>query len=119
MSFLKHCFWIVLAAISLLPKLCGFGPKTAVDYLNRGRAYYHKGQYDKAIADLSDAIRLDPQLSDPFYWRGKSYNEKGQFQNAIPDFTEAIQLDPEHDDYTDRAFAYIGLGEYDKAIVDC
>jgi tetratricopeptide (TPR) repeat protein len=77
------------------------------------------GDFDNAIADLNESIRLNRQMSDAFYWQGKSYNAKGQFQMAIPDFTEAIRLDPEHDDYTDRAFAYIGLGEYDTAIADC
>jgi len=27
---------------------------------NRGNAYYNKGEYDKAISDYNEAIRLTP-----------------------------------------------------------
>ena len=32
----------------------------AVNSLNRGVAYLDKGEYDQAIADFTEAIRLDP-----------------------------------------------------------
>src|SRR5215468_3408886 len=34
----------------------------AVAYKNRGNAYYNKKDYDRAIADYSEAIKLDPRL---------------------------------------------------------
>ena len=34
-------------------------PKNAEAYFGRGEAYDFKGQYDKAMADSSEAIRLD------------------------------------------------------------
>jgi len=33
----------------------------AVDYFARGNAWFEKNQYDKAIADFGEAIRLDPK----------------------------------------------------------
>ena len=32
-------------------------------YYNRGVAYNGKGEYDRAIADLDQAIRLDPKFA--------------------------------------------------------
>ena len=36
-------------------------PKYADAYNNRGLAYRAKGDYDHAIADYNEAIRLDPR----------------------------------------------------------
>ena len=38
-------------------------PKTAEEYLNRGKAYYEKKEYDKAIADFEAALRINPNLT--------------------------------------------------------
>jgi tetratricopeptide (TPR) repeat protein len=34
-------------------------PKDAVTYNRRGIAYYMKGDYDRAIADFTEALRID------------------------------------------------------------
>ena len=53
-----------------------------------------KGDLDKAVADFSEAIRLNP--GDPFAYvnRGCAYGEKGDFDKAIADSTEAIRHYP-------------------------
>ena len=33
-------------------------PKDAAGYINRGYAYYEKGEYDKAIEDFDSAVRI-------------------------------------------------------------
>ena len=35
-------------------------PKDATAYVGRAAAYENKGEHDKAIADLNQALRLDP-----------------------------------------------------------
>ena len=35
-------------------------PKNRQSYLNRGFAWFRKHEYDKAIADYNEVIRLDP-----------------------------------------------------------
>ena len=36
----------------------------ADDYNSRGHAYSEKGDYDRAIKDFAEAIRLDPKNAD-------------------------------------------------------
>jgi tetratricopeptide (TPR) repeat protein len=38
----------------------------AMDYNNRGEAYGELGQHERAIEDLDEAIRLDPQDADAY-----------------------------------------------------
>lgn len=61
---------------------------------NRGNAYYDKKYYDRAIADYSEALRLDPQFALAFYNRSLAYRDKGDNDRAIDDYIQAILLDP-------------------------
>ena len=62
---------------------------------------------DRAIADYTEAIRLDPKYANAYSNRGVAYSDKGDKDRAIADFTEAIRLDPKYADaYNNRGFAY-------------
>ena len=42
-------------------------------YYNRGNAYSDKGDYDRAIADYTRAIEIEPDDSCVYYTRGDAY----------------------------------------------
>jgi len=50
---------------------------TAIAYTSRGVERGRKGQLDRAIADHTHAIKLDPNLSEAFYNRGNAHRDKG------------------------------------------
>jgi tetratricopeptide (TPR) repeat protein len=83
----------------------------AVSYNNRGVAWAGKGEFDKAIADYTEAIRLDPKYAAAFYNRGMAWDDKGDNDKAIADYTEAIRLDPKlAAAYNNRGMAWEGRG---------
>ncbi len=85
-------------------------------YFNRGRAWSDKGQFDRAIADFDQAIRLDPEYPDAFNNRGVAYAGKGQFDRAIEDYDRAIALDPNYAiAIYNRGLAAQSLGRTDEA----
>ena len=92
----------------------------AEEYSERGGKYFDERNFDKAIADFSEVIKLDSKNSFAYYKRGLSYTNKKEFDLAIVDFTEAIQLEPDKfgDFYFDRALTYIHKGNKDMAISD-
>ena len=66
-----------------------------------------KGDYDKAIADFTEAIRLNPKIAKAYNNRGLAYENKGDYDKAIADCTEAIRLDPKFAEaYHNRGAAY-------------
>ena len=92
--------------------------------------YLSDGQYDRAIVDLSRAIRLGADDASTFTNRGAAYHDRGNhgggiadYDRAISDFDKAIALDTLKGPrkawpFNNRGNANNGKGQYDRAIVD-
>lgn len=88
-------------------------------YNNRGIAYAEAKDYDKAIADFSEAIRLNPVLALAYANRGGALGCTGAYDPAIVDCNEAIRIDPENANaFNNRGLAWAGKQEFDRAIAD-
>jgi tetratricopeptide (TPR) repeat protein len=93
---------------------------TSSAFIDRGNAHSLNKEYDKAIEDYSEAIRLDPNNAAAFFGRGNIYAAKRDCQKSIDDFTEAIRLNPNSPWAFDcRGLGYAATKNYDKAIKDC
>ena len=85
----------------------------------RGKAYFEKHDYERAIEDHSAAIRLNPNYAPAYNGRAVVYNELRRFDDALRDCDEAIRLDPDFPVFRNtRGVVLARLGEYDKAIQD-
>jgi tetratricopeptide (TPR) repeat protein len=86
---------------------------------NRGYDYKAKGDYDRAIADYNEAIRLDSKNASAFNNRGTCYYAKGDHDRAISDYSEAIRLDPgDTVAFANRGLAYEWKGDREHAKAD-
>jgi tetratricopeptide (TPR) repeat protein len=75
--------------------------------------------YDRAIADYSQAIQLDPDYAPVYSDRGNVYSDKKDYDRAIADYSQAIRLNPNFvEAYSERGSAYNGKKDYDRAIAD-
>lgn len=89
-------------------------------YYNRGQVWHDgKGDYDRAIADYTKAIEIDPKYVWAYYNRSLAWYKKGNYDKAIADNTKVIEIDPKHDTaWYNRACIYSIRGEKDKALSD-
>jgi tetratricopeptide (TPR) repeat protein len=95
------------------------GRDLAVLYTNRGIEWHTKGQGDRAIADLDQAVRVDPKYADPFNSRGYVYFTKRDYDRAIADFDKAVALNPKFGlALANRAMAYHNKNDYERAVAD-
>lgn len=65
-------------------------------YTNRGVEYEIKKDFDKAIADHDQAIKVDPKNPAPYNNRGNAYLGKQDYEHALADFDQAIKLNPKY-----------------------
>lgn len=63
----------------------------------RAALYARHDQVDRAIADDSRALLLDPTLADIFNARGELWLKKGDKPKAVRDFGAALKIDPNHE----------------------
>ena len=95
------------------------GRELAVAHTERGVAYVALLDYDRALRDFGDAIRIDATFSKAFANRGAVHGAKQDFDKAIDDFTRAIELEPRSAHaFADRAGMHRLTGEHDAAIRD-
>jgi tetratricopeptide (TPR) repeat protein len=89
-------------------------------YYARGGAYDGMRDFDRAIADYSEALRLNPDHAYILCDRARAFAAKFDYDRAIDDCTEAIRRDPQHvDAYRIRAQQYATQGDLDRAMADC
>lgn len=103
-------------------------PRTARDHRLRGAAHRWRLEEDElAIADFTEAIRLEPANAASYQMRGSAWLDKhvaadvqqGEIDNAIADLTEALGLDPKRTTaFAEQARAWSIKNDQDKAIAD-
>lgn len=77
-----------------------------------------KGEYPKAIVQLDQTIKLNPQYANARFNRGELYFETGKYQAAEQDYSAAIQLTPDAQYYNSRAHCRFLMEEYAAALSD-
>lgn len=87
-------------AVADFSKAIEIKPNDAAFWSARGSAYARLIVVDfersrtQAIADLTQAIKLDPKLASAYRERAIVYEETNQNAKALPDLNTAIRLDP-------------------------
>ena len=68
--------------------------KQALLRVARAAASEQVGQIESAIADCSEAIRLNSRAGQAYLTRGLAYADKGDWDKAIADYSTALRLEP-------------------------
>ena len=109
--------------IHFVQKLAAANPEVA-DYRDQlVQLYSSSGQWEKAIAECTQAIELKPDRWESWYWRGCAYMNQQLRDKALTNFSKAVELNPQRtspwllaDAWRHRAEIYVVLGELDKGV---
>ena len=94
-------------------------PTSEEQSLRSGNRHFQQGNYEEAIGDFDQAIRLNPQHVAAYDNRGAAKGELGRHQEAIADFDQAIRLNPQHAAaYYNRGTAKGVLRRYRESVDD-
>lgn len=95
------------------------GPKLAAIYFWRAVGYNKKGDYNRVILDITEALKLQPDQTAMYNLRGSAYYDKAEYDIAIADFSDAIRLGPPSATvFHNRANAYRSKRDYPRALAD-
>jgi len=115
------CF--VLLGINLAAPLPAPGADAKALAL-RGHSWLVKGEYDRALEALDEALRIDPKMVAIYGWRAVVYREQGQFDKALAEVNaglrQANSQDPPRTSflYNVRGTIWLDKHEPGKAVDD-
>ena len=92
----RGAYWVIMLCVAAaLVTGCHGDPNVRKHkYLESGKKYEAAGKYREAIAELDEAIKLQPDLAMAYNARGFTRYLMHDYAKAIADFDEAIRLQP-------------------------
>lgn len=104
-------------AIAVLSKLLSRTPFPQA-YERRAHMYNELGMEEEAIADLDEAIRLDPGPYLYWYTRAIAHHDRGEYRLAVRDFQEALERRADSQKastYYELGNVYMKMGQFREA----
>jgi len=105
--------------IAICGELIKKDPKNAAAYFGLGGAKFMKGDFEGAIADLTQSFKLEPRAPGPLLVRSQVHQRLGKAELELADLNAAIKAAPK--DYNARLMrgvAYMNRSKYEQAISD-
>jgi tetratricopeptide (TPR) repeat protein len=93
--------------------------KTVVDLVVRGRDSLVKEEFDDAVADFTEAVRLDPSHAPAYAARAEAWARKHYRDRELADITQAVKLEPRNTAFrVARAQSHSAQGRHEEAVAD-
>ncbi|TDC23384.1 tetratricopeptide repeat protein [Streptomyces sp. 8K308] len=107
----------VLALLVVAPELDAAARAAA--YTLSGRLHYDKGEYEEAVLEYDEALRLAPDSAWALAYRGDACRLLRRYDDALRDLDRAIQLDGSYAWALGvRGSLFSGLRRYEEALRD-
>jgi tetratricopeptide (TPR) repeat protein len=93
--------------------------ENALFYYNRANVFSQTNQWNEALADYQQAIKLDSSHATYYMNRGITYYEMKNYNTALLDISKAIYMEPANATYyLNRCNVFIALNQRQAAIND-
>jgi tetratricopeptide (TPR) repeat protein len=93
--------------------------RRAIAYFWRATAWRYRGNLQRAIADYTEVIRLDPKYLGAYGWRSVLLVEIGDYDGAVANYTDAIKFFPDEDNlFGSRGYTHFYRGDFPASAGD-
>ena len=109
-------------AFGLCQKLLDAYPNFYKIYEVRSSIFRRIGDFERAIEDIDQVLRLAPSTAAPYFRKGRYLMLLERYRDAAVEFTNAIKFDNGYFGDTllfYRAEALLRVGSYEKCLKDC
>src|SRR3954471_10034429 len=104
---------LALVAISGLLPVATSRAQDIDELLRQAAQSAQRGDHERAISRLSDAIKQNPKLALAWYQRGREQFSAGRVKESIADFDKYVELEPQAAQRLwERGISYYYAGEY-------
>jgi tetratricopeptide (TPR) repeat protein len=111
------CLLAALPLLAIAP--CPARAQDAAHDVEKGDAALDIQDYDQAVLEYSEAIRLDATIAPAYNNRGNVFARMGEYDRAIADYDQAIRLNPNlAPPRNNRGNAYLAKHDLARAIAD-
>jgi tetratricopeptide (TPR) repeat protein len=112
-----RCFPIVAVLVALaLATSCGGPEQKEAEHLKRGKELYEEGNYVKARLEFKNALQINPDRVEAYYYMGLIEVREGNLQKAFYLFKLTSERQQDNFDAQLKvAQFYLAAGELDKA----
>src|SRR5690606_2676772 len=85
----------------------------------RGTIFLQMGEFEKAVDELNEYLKAEPQAADGWQNRAVAHRRLGNYEQAVSDASQALKLRPKLAvAYRTRALALAALNRYAEAKAD-
>jgi tetratricopeptide (TPR) repeat protein len=92
---------------------------TFTHHLVCGDLFVERASFEQAIAEYTEALRLDPKSSVAYCGRAAAYRKKGDLDRALVDCNLSLRFDPNlAAAYKERGNIHFERREWDQALAD-
>ncbi len=106
-------------SITLWDRVLTYEKRGDLPYVNRGSAHAVRGETDAALADFTEALRLNPRNETAIVNRGLVRHSRGDLTGAMRDYTQTIALNPDSfEAWNNRAILRTLIQDWDGALRD-
>lgn len=110
---------IILLITAILTQACN-NHTLAKSFQEEGLEKASAGDYQGAIEEFNEAIHLDANFADAYFYRGYARSQLGDKEGALADYNQLIRLKPDQPlGYNNRCSIRNQLKDYQNAIADC
>ncbi len=94
-----------------------FGKRTSTGYTCSGVVYNGTGQYERAVQEFQQALKLDPTSDDSYLGLAGSYEQLGKLGDAETTYGQAVRVRPQYwGGYNRLGAFYWRTGRYPEAV---
>ncbi|MCK5889231.1 MAG: tetratricopeptide repeat protein [Methylococcales bacterium] len=94
---MRHKYKQLFLACALILQGCGDGADKSGEYLDSAKTYYAQENYSKAKLELRNALQINDNLSEAYYYLGLVHEQEKNWKEMYDALSRTVQLDPSND----------------------
>ena len=114
---------LIFVLLAFIVAGCTSDDDKKLGHLEKGQAYFEKGEYQSAVLEFKNAVQIDPQYVAAYIPLAETFMKLGDLQNAFNVYAKVAELAPDNieadpgkaDLYIFQGNFFASLGETAKA----